>query len=520
VYGLAGILQKAVGFVMMPIYAHYLRGEGYGIISMIDVVLSILTVIVGYGIASGMQRFYFTKKSQDEKKIFISTAVFLMSLMVIAVSIPALIFNKEIARLAFGKVGLEYFMTIAIFTFIADMTSMSGQQYILIQQRSVFYSVLSLSRFTIGLFLNIYFVVILKMSVLGVLYTNLLTATIFTTFLHAHAFWSTGLHFNKKDAREILVYSLPLIPGYIAMFVRNNADRILVRNYLGLTQLGVYGLVLKFASLIIFFIHEPLNKIWPVKRLEICEEEGGPQMIAKVFTLQLGLMLFGGLFLSLEMPLWIEILTPNEFWVGRTVAFFAVFSKIALSAYYHFIFGLLYEKVTYKISIIQCLGAVMSILLNIVLIKHYGLLGGFVAGLLVYLFQCIVAHYMSKKYYSIPFEWGKVLQMIMMAVALFFLIDMLSVKGIYLDRMLNRTILPFLTDIAKILGLENIKEGKLLLMFSEKFIVIVEAFIKGLLSLSFLAGLFIFNILSKNVVGKVIGVGARRVPAWITGTVK
>ena len=45
IYSASGILGKLVGFIMLPIYAFELRGEGYGIIGMIDVILSVIAVL-------------------------------------------------------------------------------------------------------------------------------------------------------------------------------------------------------------------------------------------------------------------------------------------------------------------------------------------------------------------------------------------------------------------------------------------------------------------------------------------
>ena len=63
IYSSASILGKAIGFVMLPVYAHYLRGEGYGIIGMIDVTLSVLTLLMGSGLTGALTRFYFDKKT-------------------------------------------------------------------------------------------------------------------------------------------------------------------------------------------------------------------------------------------------------------------------------------------------------------------------------------------------------------------------------------------------------------------------------------------------------------------------
>lgn len=108
IYSGANILAKAIGFIMLPVYAFYLRGEGYGIIGMIDVILSILTYLIGYGVSGAMRRFYFQKPTENEKHAFVSTNIVLMFMLVLIISAPAVLFSEQIARLAFGRAGMGF----------------------------------------------------------------------------------------------------------------------------------------------------------------------------------------------------------------------------------------------------------------------------------------------------------------------------------------------------------------------------------------------------------------------------
>ena len=497
IYSGASILGKAVGFIMLPVYAHFLRGEGYGIIGMIDVVLSVLTLLIGYGITGALQRYYFEKETVQEKNILVSTTIILMFMLVLIVCLPVLLLNKQIAYIAFGKYGIEYYITLAVLTFIADMTSKNAEAYILIRQQSIFFSVLSLSRLILGLSLNIYLIVYLRLGVLGYLYSGLIVAIVFTAIMHLNALIRVGLHFDRRDAKAILKFSLPLLPGYLMMFIRINADRVILRTYLGLTQLGAFEMLFKFATLIGVLITEPFGKIWGVKRFEICDLKEGSQTMARVFTFQLAIMMFLGLVLSLEIPLILKILTPEEFWLGGMIAFLAVMSRIILASYYHMFFGLLYSKLTYKISIIQFISAALNVLANLVLIKYYGILGAVIASCIVNLIQCVIAYFMSKGYYHIPFEWNRVFQMVLIAVVLFFGIDFISVTKIGISGWLDSTFGPVVVNIIEFFHLHNFKDGKLLLYAVGNIPVIADGCIKLCLSFTFLFGLIFIGVIPK-----------------------
>jgi O-antigen/teichoic acid export membrane protein len=499
IYSGASMLGKAVGFIMLPVYAHFLRGEGYGIIGMIDVVLSVITLFIGYGIQGAMTRFHYEKETQQERHIIVSTAIFVMLMLVITVSLPVILFSRPVAYLAFGDAEHHLYIILAVLTFIADMTGKNAEAYILIRQQSLFFSVLSLCRLILALSLNIYLIVYLQMGVLGYLYSGLIVAFVFSVIKHGWTLYNVGLHFSKGDAVAILKWSLPLLPGYIAMFFRGNVDRVILRTSLGLSKLGAYQMLFKFATLIGFLVVEPFNKIWNVKRFEIAETPDGPAVMAKVFNLQLAVLLFIGLILSLEIPLVLRILTPSEFWIGGLVAFLAVMSRVILACYYHFYFGILYAKKTHKISIIQISSAVVSVVANILLIIPFGISGAVVASCMANTFQCYLAYRMSQPFYRIPYQWPKIAFMAGLALLIFFLSDWVSLDRIDgMSERINTLVSPPLTAFLAWIKADAIKDGKLTTYLVSNVPLVVEGAVRLLLAFGFIGGMIWTNIIPRR----------------------
>ena len=495
IYGVAGIIQKAVGFIMLPIYAKYLGTEGYGIVGMIDVVMSVLTIFIGFGISGGLMRFYFEKETEDEKKIIVSTALLLALIIILFISLPVFVLNKQIAYLAFGKKGLEYYITLSAFIFISETTSSNASAYIYIKKYSLLYSALALGRLLVGLLLNIYLIIILKLGVLGVLYSNLAAAIFNSIVTHAYAFRKVGFHYNHKDTLKILHFSVPLLPGYIALFIRNNSDRIILRSLLGLSQVGVYSMILKFASLISLLIISPFLQIWNVRRLEICEQNEGNIAISKMFTFHYSFMLFFGLLLSVEVPIILKILMPKEFWVPSYYVAFIVFAQILFGCYYHFNFGLVYAKRTFNISKIQFLVAVTSVIMNITLIHFSDLLGACIALAVTNLLYALLALKWSSKYYPVKYEWNKILPLTGSALFLLLAINYAFFNGYNINHFFYIDFYEFILKPFKLLQLNVLLNSKVIAYANNNKELINEGIIKGFLSLIFIYSLFICKIL-------------------------
>lgn len=494
VYSGASVMGKAVGFIMLPVYAHYLRSEGYGIVGMIDVVISALSLLIGYGISGAMRRFYFQKETVDQKNIFVSTNITLMFILVSVVTIPPLIFSQSIAHFVFGKEGFGYYLILGMIAFMTDTAARNAENYVLIRQQSYLYFLIQAGRLVIGLFLNIYFIVILNMGVLGFLYSSMIIGTLFMFINHVYVYYLVGFHFKKSDAIDILKFSAPLLPGYIAMFFRLRTDRIILMKYLGLAQLGAYEMMLKFVSILVFVVTDPLMNSWDVKRIEICEKEEGPSYMSKMFTYHMAVSIFLGLVISLEIPLVLRLLTPNEFWVGSEIVAFAVLSRLALDSYYHFYFGLIYSKITYKVSITQFVAAFLNILLNLFMIKYWGIMGAVITSTAVNALQAFMGYIMARKYYKIDFEWNKLSVMLCIVLIMYLAASKISLEGTTLSLWLTSAISEPITLLFGIVQLDRFHNGKLLLYFINNFPLLLECLLKLLFSCGFILLLLMLRI--------------------------
>ncbi len=502
IYSISSVLQKAVGFIMLPIYANYLGAEGYGIVGMIDVVTSALTVFVGFGVTGALNRFYHEKHSESERATLVSTSLILMLLLVLGCSLPFFLFYQPLSVLAFGREGLELCLILGLLTFVFDMGSLSANGYLFIQQKSKLFTLLSLGKLLLGLALNIQLVVIAKLGVLGVLYSNLATTLLFFLAVQGWAFRQVGFAFHRGEARAILKYSLPLLPGYLAMFLRNNADRVILAKFLGLGHLGVYTMLLNFSNLVSVFLLTPFLNVWNNQRFKVCQEPDGPVRLARVYTLHLALLCFFGLVLALQVPLLLRVLTPAEFWVPGGYAFLAVLSVVLFASYYHFVFGMAFAKATMQISQGQMLASAVSVVSGLLLIPPFGLLGALIAANLVYGVLCLYAYRASQRHFVIPFEWGKVCRTAGAASLLFFLCNALSPADTALGHQLQGYLRPGIEPLLRALQLHQVRDGKLLAYALGNVPVLIDGAFRLLLSLLFPLVLVALGVLSREQVLK------------------
>jgi hypothetical protein len=200
-------------------------------------------------------------------------------------------------------------------------------------------------------------------------------------------------------------------------------------------------------------------------------------------------MMLLALLFSLEIPIILKLMTPEEFWLSGFIVYFAVLSRVFNGAYYHLFFGLLYAKKTWKISVIQWATAIGSLAITIPLIHGYKLLGAVIASYLSGVLQCTIGFFMARRYYKVPYEWAKICGMFVLTTMLFIIAKDFTIEESVFAGWLNLHVAPVIKDVLTLLSLDQVKSGKLLKYLVEGLPVVMDGillfFYTGILLLGF-----------------------------------
>jgi len=73
VYSIGQILPQAVGFILLPIYTHFITPADYGIVSSMAVLQTILAIFFTLCLERSIVRLYWDYKTENDKKDFFGT---------------------------------------------------------------------------------------------------------------------------------------------------------------------------------------------------------------------------------------------------------------------------------------------------------------------------------------------------------------------------------------------------------------------------------------------------------------
>ena len=134
-YTVGNILPQAIGFILLPIYTKYLTPEDFGIVSSMQVLNVILTLLFTLAIDRSVYRLYFDYSNDKDKRDFIGTIT--ISIFFISTTVLFIIFisNNLISQI-YSSIDFYPFYVYVVLTAFFSVFSIIPQIYFQIKGKA------------------------------------------------------------------------------------------------------------------------------------------------------------------------------------------------------------------------------------------------------------------------------------------------------------------------------------------------------------------------------------------------
>ncbi len=251
-YTLANLFTKGIGFIMIPIYTAYFSTKEYGVIDLLIVTGSILSIIIGLEIHQAVARFFPEADSEQDKKIVVSTALWSISILYFIFLFLSLPFMAQISSLAFDSIEYSSVLFVAFlsfgFNFIYNFFS-AQLRWQLKSKQNVMVS------FVYSLITAILTYTLLKFydgGISSVFIAQIVAAMIGICLSYLYSKEYYGFILNVQKFKELVKFSTPLIFSTIIVYAMLYVDRLMINYYLTIEDVGLYGIAFRFASILQF----------------------------------------------------------------------------------------------------------------------------------------------------------------------------------------------------------------------------------------------------------------------------
>lgn len=408
VYGLSVAIGQVVGFFLIPVYTRYLSPADYGGLEIFQTTLSILSIILVMGLTSGLFMSYFNCDDEEKRKTVVGT-VFIFLTATSFLFLPILmIFAGSFSTLVFGSVEYTLYFRVLFLTLFFDVGVVVALSVLRVREESKKYAIFVLIRFLATAGLNILFVVVLHRGVLGVLLGGLIAACLLYSISFRDIIKNAKPRLSVAELKEMLSFSLPLVPAGLAVWIMTMGDRYFLQFLSTPQELGLYSLGYKFGMVVQGLIVGPFSLAWAPFFWSVAKERNAKEIYSSVLTYFALVAMAVALALSVLSKQALEVMSAPAFYGAYQVIPLIAVSYVLYGCYVILAVGITLERKTKYVALIVGVGAAVNLGLDYFLIPGYGMMGAAVATLIAYLLLPVGSYLVSKRYYPINYEWGRV----------------------------------------------------------------------------------------------------------------
>lgn len=370
-FTLSNLAAKLISFIFLPIYTAYLTTEEYGVIDMANVMQGLLWPIISLSIAEALLRFALDVKNDKKKVISSALVLILPGLVLLTVVFPCI--NTGTVLDQYKLECLVYFICVSLNTFLGVYARAVDRVKLMVINSTV-------SCFSIAA-LNVVFLSILHMRAegyfLALIIGNMISVISYLIFGKVHEIFSIR-YVDLILCKQMLLFSVPLIPNAVFWWVNSSLDRIYLTSMLSLAEVGLYAVAGKIPTLLTT-VTSIFQQAWSISAIKEIDSEDRSTFFSNIFNVYSFLVAICSVTLIVASKILAFLLFSNEFfeaWYIVPILVFAFYYS-SLNIYYGSIFTA--AKNTKIIFVTTGLGAVVNIVLNYFMILIFGLIGAAIA---------------------------------------------------------------------------------------------------------------------------------------------
>ncbi len=403
-YTLPGIAGQIIGIVLVPVYTRIFVPADYGIMAGVALAVPIVTLLLALGCNSAIARYYLDTKDEKDRKLTVSTAFYFLALLnFIIITIVVLFFSKEISQLVLDDMQYSTYFIIALAAIPFGLCYGLALDILRYKFQATRRTAISIAHLLVNIGLTIYFVVFLRMGIVGIYLATLITQVAFSFAAVLMVRDSYALVFSFKRLKELLVYGIPLVPAGMMIYIFRYADRYMLIRLASLKELGLYSVGMAIASVLIL-LTGGFRVAWvPIVYSSFREEEAG-RFFARIFNYFWALIFLGAIGISLFSKEILFILVPPTYLDAYLIVPILVLGVVFFSGVGLFSFGIGIAKKTQYHMVLGVLAAVINVGLNYLLIPSYGMVGAAITTLVSSVIYAVSAFLVSQKLYYVSYD--------------------------------------------------------------------------------------------------------------------
>lgn len=392
VYAIGNLGTKILTFLIVPLYTYYISTSDMGDYDLLITSVSLLAPIVSLKISDATYNWMIKQTASNEVCIK-STYNYLLKSCTLSVLFVAIVGS-------FIHIwNLELFLVIMVLDPVLETT----QKILRGLKNQKLFALSGIIYTGILVTLNFLTVCIMKLGVSSLLVNTIISQLISIALIFVLEKRIRCLTVKIKKStiletqKEMLKYSMPLVPSTLSWWVMSVSDRYIVRFFLGSSFNGIYAIATKFPSVLqTFFVL--FNNAWTDMALaNLNSKEENKKYVSGLFE-RMYMFSFSAIFCLIPITKVVtQVILSSDYKIGSIYIGFLYLGAIFQGFSTFASVGYLQNKKTAKAATSSLAGAIVNLVVDLILIKSVGLFAAAISTYVGFFIMWLVRMYDIRK---------------------------------------------------------------------------------------------------------------------------
>lgn len=451
--GLSKIATQMVSFLLVPIYTIFLAPDDFGYVDLIVTYISLVVPFVTIQLEFAAFRFAIGIRKDNEKLSELLSTIFALILPVALLS--AVIFWAISFFVNIPYVSLILFNAISMVIVSVLLQFSRG-----IGQTKAF-AIASVITGLLTSILSIIFVAVLHWSASSILLATAVANTVASIYLISVIGLKNKVRFKNVNlgiSKDLLLYTLPLLPNNVSWWILNVSDRTIIAVVLGVGANGIYSIANKFAFIpgAIFGI---FNMSWMETASLHIDALDKDKYFSKICNNAVKIYSSITLLFIVTMSIIFPYIVGHKY--AEAYYYIPILAVGALAQGLVGLYSAVYiaKKKTTQIANTSLLAAIINIVINLLFVYFIGIYASAISTAIAFLAMFIFRHFDVQKYVKITYDkslFVKLILLFALTISIYYMHNLI-LSIILFAIVLAISVLLNLGLITKILSIVRVK---------------------------------------------------------------
>ena len=413
----SSLLAGLLALFTLPLYTRSLTAAEFGYAETLLTLVILISILLRAGLGEAFIRHWHEADGDDARRHLVRTTSGFVLISSTLALVAGVLLAEPLSQLVLGSSDATL-MSAGVFGIWAFTNLEMAYALLRVSDRRRAYLIASSANVILTVSLTVTLVVFLDEGARGYVLGNYVASAIVLVCLWFFVLREhIGIPRGPLLLGPLLRYGAPTIPADAAVFLLNVVDRAYLLRADSPSAAGLYSVAVKLATAVIILVRA-FQLAWPPLAYSIVDEQRAQQAYARVTTAYMivsSLLVAGFTLLGAWL---VRLLTAPDFFAANQALPWLALGWALYGLYLVLVTIAGRAKVTVRTLPAAAAGLVVNVGLLIWLVPPLGVVGAAIALCAAYVAMLVVLFLLTRKVFTVPFEWRKIIPLVVIVAGL------------------------------------------------------------------------------------------------------